>query len=126
MPQAGHPKERSPRYAVLGSWFLAHSNGFSYEQKANHRSPRSETKNVLSPETLESYRQMTPGQRLRLALDLSDSAWSAAIAGPPEIVAKRFEKLRQQNDLRNQRICAALIRSKRLSESDSRSEADSN
>lgn len=81
---------------------------------------------MLSPETLESYREMTPGQRLRLALDLSDSAWSAALTGPSERVAKRFEKLRQQNDTRTRRTCAALIRSKRLSDPDSRNETGSN
>lgn len=83
---------------------------------------------MLSPETLESYRRMTPGQRLRLTLDLSESAWSAAVIGPQEIVAKRFERLRQQNDLRNQRICEALMQSQRQSGSGagSSSELDSN
>ncbi len=81
---------------------------------------------MLSPETLQTYRLMTPGQRLRLTLDLSESAWSALLEGPPEIVAKRFERLREQNDLRNQRICAALTKSQAAMASDHRKESEAN
>jgi hypothetical protein len=81
---------------------------------------------MLSPETLASYRRMTPGQRLRLTLDLSESAWSAMLTGPREIVAKRFERLRQQNDLRNQRICMALMQSQSAGTAGSSHEPDSN
>jgi len=65
---------------------------------------------MLSPETLQRYRQMTPGERLRLTLDLSRSAWKALSEGPEEVVKRRFLRLRQENDLRNQRICEALRR----------------
>ena len=63
---------------------------------------------MLSPETLESYRRMTPSQRLQLTIDLSRSAWKALSEGSPEIVARRFLRLEQENDLRNRRICDGL------------------
>jgi hypothetical protein len=66
---------------------------------------------MLSAETLESYRQMTPGQRLRLTLDLCESAWPAMLQGSPEIVERRFQRLREENNSRNEAICEALLRS---------------
>ena len=66
---------------------------------------------MLSTETLESYRQMTPGQRLRLTLDLCESAWPAMLQGSPEIVERRFQRLRDENNNRNKAICEALFRS---------------
>jgi len=63
---------------------------------------------MLSPETLESYRRMTPGERLRLTIELSRSAWKALSEGSPEIVARRFLRLEQENDTRNRRICEGL------------------
>ena len=66
---------------------------------------------MLSPETLESYRRMTPGERLRLTIELSRSAWKALSEGSPEIVARRFLRLEQENDARNQRICEGLRKS---------------
>ena len=65
---------------------------------------------MLSPETLESYRKMTPSQRLKLTFELSQSAWSALLEGEPEIVARRFKRLELENDLRNRRICEGLRR----------------
>ena len=60
---------------------------------------------MLSSETLESYRQMTPAKRLRLTFELCRPAWRALTEGDPEIVSRRFERLRQENDLRNRRMC---------------------
>jgi hypothetical protein len=68
---------------------------------------------MLSRETLEQYRKMTPGQRLSLALRMTTEQTSHLFAGSPEIVRRRFELLRRQNDERNQRICAALARAER-------------
>ncbi len=67
---------------------------------------------MLSPETLESYRRMTPGQRLELMFELSRFAMSGMFAGPPEVVARRFELIQRENDARTQAICEALVRSK--------------
>lgn len=74
---------------------------------------------MLSPETLESYRRMTPSQRLQLPIDLSRSAWKALGEGRPEIVARRFLRLEQENDIRNLQICEGLRRAEKLMESDS-------
>jgi hypothetical protein len=66
---------------------------------------------MLSPETLESYRRMTPGERLRLTFELCRPAWRALTEGDRAIVARRFERLRQENDLRNQRMIEGFRRS---------------
>ena len=74
---------------------------------------------MLSRETLETYRRMTPSQRLQLTIDLSRSAWKALSEGSPEFVARRFLRLEQENDLRNMRICEGLRRAEKRMESDS-------
>lgn len=71
---------------------------------------------MLSRETLEEYRRMTPGQRLGLALQMTTAQTPHLFAGPPEVVARRFELLRKQNDERNQRICEALARAEKKRE----------
>lgn len=52
---------------------------------------------------------MTPGERLRLTLFLCRDAWKALNEGEPEVVRRRYERLRQENDLRNRRITAGLL-----------------
>jgi hypothetical protein len=69
---------------------------------------------MLSPETLESYRRMTPSERLQLTFELCRPAWRALTEGDPMIVERRFERLRQENDLRNQRICEGFRRSEQM------------
>lgn len=71
---------------------------------------------MLSPETLDEYRRMTPGQRLSLSLRMTAENTPYLFAGPPEVVARRFELLRRQNDERNLRICEALARAERYDE----------
>jgi len=73
---------------------------------------------MLSPETLGSYRRMSPSQRLRLTMDSSRSAWSALSEGIEQIVARRFLRLEQENDYRNRMIREALRRSEERHESD--------
>lgn len=63
---------------------------------------------MLSPGQLTAYRQMTPSQRLALALQLIAENEPALLQGPPEVVRRRFELLERQNDERNQRILEAL------------------
>ncbi len=65
---------------------------------------------MLSPETLEAYRRMTLGERLRLTLEMIDEATPYLLAGPPEVVRRRFERLRQENDERNRLMLTALAR----------------
>ncbi len=69
---------------------------------------------MLSQETLEAYRRMTPQERLQLTFDLCRPAWQALSEGDPEIVKRRFERLRQENDLRNERICEGFRRSEQI------------
>ena len=68
---------------------------------------------MLSPETLESYRRMTPSERLRLTIELSRSAWKALSEGSEAIVARRFLRLEQENDDRNRQIGEGLRRAER-------------
>lgn len=72
---------------------------------------------MLSPRSLESYRQVTPAQRLRLTLDISRSAWAAMLEGSADVVSRRFERLRQQNDERNSLLCEAFRMSQQQVES---------
>ncbi len=65
---------------------------------------------MLSPETLESYRRMTPGQRLELTFQLADESEPWLFVGTPEQVRRKFELIRQQNDERNVRMLAAIAR----------------
>lgn len=67
---------------------------------------------MLSRATLQTYRNMTPGERLKLACDMSDQAALDLLSGPPEVVAKRFELLRRQNDERNRRMLEGIARTK--------------
>lgn len=63
---------------------------------------------MLSPETLERYRRMTPGERLALTFEMIRENTPYLLAGKPDVVDRRFELLRRENDERNCRILAAL------------------
>jgi hypothetical protein len=65
---------------------------------------------MLSRETLEAYRQMTPGQRLEIALEMMRPNMERMFAGTPEMVERRFELLRRQNEDRNCRMLTAIAR----------------
>jgi len=67
---------------------------------------------MLSPETLESYRRMTPGERLRLTIRLMQGLDGALLTGTPEHVNRKFELLRLENDHRNQNMLTAIARTK--------------
>jgi hypothetical protein len=67
---------------------------------------------MLSHETLEAYRQMDPSQRLGLVLKMMREATPYLLVGSPDQVARRFERLRQQNDLRNERMLKGIARSR--------------
>jgi hypothetical protein len=71
---------------------------------------------MLSRETLEAYRRMTPGERLALTFRLTDEATPYLFVGTPEQVRRKFELLRRQNDERNQRILAGIARTRRSHE----------
>ena len=66
---------------------------------------------MLSKERLELYRRMTPSERLSLTFKLMRENWPYMFHGTPDVVDRRFELLRRENDLRNQGILRALARS---------------
>lgn len=68
---------------------------------------------MLSPETLERYRRMTPGERLALTLKLTAESEPYLLYGTPEQIRRKFELMRRENDERNQRMLEAIARTKR-------------
>lgn len=76
--------------------------------------PRPEDYNaaMLSKETLETYRRMTPGERLVLALRMTEQTIPALFEGSPELVTRRFEMLARENDERNRNMLTAIARTK--------------
>ncbi|TVS19937.1 MAG: hypothetical protein EA424_06540 [Planctomycetaceae bacterium] len=67
---------------------------------------------MLSPETLEAYRRMTPGQRLKITMEMIRENTPYLLRGSPEVVARRFERLRQENDARNRNMLTAIARTR--------------
>lgn len=63
---------------------------------------------MLSKETIEAYRRMTPSQRLELTLEAVRDAMPYLLAGPKEVVDRRFELIRRENDARNRAMLEAL------------------
>ena len=63
---------------------------------------------MLSQETLDAYRRMTPGERLAITLAMMRENTPYLLAGRADVVDRRFELIRRENDLRNARILAAL------------------
>lgn len=55
---------------------------------------------------------MTPGQRLELALRMTEENLPALVFGPPEVVLRRFELLNRENDLRNANMRQAIGRAR--------------
>ncbi|GDX96843.1 hypothetical protein LBMAG47_25080 [Planctomycetia bacterium] len=69
---------------------------------------------MLSKETLDAYRRMTPGERLALTFEMIRENTPYLLAGTPDVVERRFALLQRENDLRNERLLAALRRLKPL------------
>lgn len=65
---------------------------------------------MLSRETLEHYRRMSNSERARLTFQMIRENLPALLAGPPKVVARRFELLRRQNDERNRRMLEGIAR----------------
>ena len=65
---------------------------------------------MLSAETRDQYKRMTPAERLRLAFDLIEEGRPYLAFGTPEQIERKRKRLEQQNDLANQRILAALVK----------------
>ena len=67
---------------------------------------------MLSKESLEQYRRMTPAERFRLTLCMIEEEIPYLLRGTPEQVDRRFELLRLQNDDRNHRMLAGIARTR--------------
>ena len=65
---------------------------------------------MLSPETLEAYRRMTPSERLQLTLEMTRANAPYLLLGTPEQVDRKLELLRRENDQRNKAMLRALSR----------------
>jgi hypothetical protein len=63
---------------------------------------------MLSREALEAYRRMTVSERLELTFQATREALSHLLEGPPELVDRRFEAIRRENDARNLAILRKL------------------
>ena len=71
---------------------------------------------MQSKESIEMYRNMTPGERLKLTLQACRESQPYLFYGSPELVDRRFELLRKQNNERNQALLEALAASERGNE----------
>lgn len=71
---------------------------------------------MLSRETIEWYRRMTPGERLTLTLRACRESQPYLLYGSPELVERRFALLRQQNDERNHALLEALAEAELVNE----------
>ena len=92
----------------------ASSRSLIFPGKSPERTRGSEDYNVemLSKETLETSRRMTPGERLALALRMTQENIPALFEGSPEVVRRRFEMLARENDERNHNMLTAIARTK--------------
>jgi hypothetical protein len=82
---------------------------------------------MLGQGTLEDYRRMLPSERLSLTLRATREALSYLLHGPAEIVDRKFELIRRENESRNrsmrQRPAAASCLEARTGFHDERQEA---
>ena len=67
---------------------------------------------MLSPETLEYYRRMSIPERIKLALRMMDEGMSYLLEGSPDVVKRRFELLRRENDARNVNMLTSIARTR--------------
>jgi len=63
-------------------------------------------------ETLERYRRMTNAERAAVTCRLIRENWPALFQGPPDVVARRFERMSRENDARNRNMLEAIARTK--------------
>lgn len=68
---------------------------------------------MLSKETIKAYRRMTVGQRLALTLQAIRESQPYLSLGPAEVVRRRFELIRLENDARNRQMLTRLAEAER-------------
>ena len=66
---------------------------------------------MLSAKTLEEYRKMTPSERLAMTFAMMRDAGKYLTAGPEDLVDRRFELIRRQNDQRTLNMLVGLAKS---------------
>jgi|AACY02.8.fsa_nt_gi hypothetical protein len=67
---------------------------------------------MLSKESLDEYRRMSPSERLLLALRMTHDNFASLVSGSEQTVARRFALLRRENDLRNANMLASIARTR--------------
>jgi hypothetical protein len=70
---------------------------------------------MLSKETLERYRRMTPSERLALTFEMIRENTPWLMYGPPDVVKRRFELIERQNDERNRCKLEGIARTRKNS-----------
>lgn len=70
---------------------------------------------MLSKKALDNYRRMTPGQRLELALRMTEKQLRFLLDCPADVIDRRFEMLRRENDVRNPNMLEAIARVRQAS-----------
>lgn len=73
---------------------------------------------MLSREAMGAYRRTTPDERFALTLEAIRESFPYLIRGPKEVVDRRFELLRRENDARNRAMLEALAAAERRHEGD--------
>jgi hypothetical protein len=68
---------------------------------------------MMSPETAQRYRRMTPSERLQITLEMIREATPFLLQGPAEQVDRRFELLQLQNAWRNRCMLEGIARTKK-------------
>jgi hypothetical protein len=68
---------------------------------------------MLSQETLDQYRRMTGIERLKLSLKMTEENIPAFFVGSPELIERRFELLKRENDARNRNMLTAITRTRK-------------
>ena len=69
---------------------------------------------MLHPETLQRYRQMSLDEKMTLTIQLMRENGRRFWSAPPEVIEKRLEIIRKQNDDRNRRLLEAFARSRAM------------
>lgn len=69
---------------------------------------------MMSRETEERIRKMTPSERLSMTLQMIRESTPGLFEGPMDIVRRRFELLKQQNDARNENMRRAMARTRSM------------
>jgi hypothetical protein len=69
---------------------------------------------MLCSQTLEAYRRMTPSERLAMTLRAIRESTPYLLYGSAEVVERRFERIRSENDARNRAMLERLAEAEEL------------